>query len=573
MTLPINQVVIGDCTEVMQGWPADSIDLVVTSPPYWGLRDYGSETVRIWGGDPACEHEWVDDSTKFGNMGGGEENRKEVWDSNMRDKLPKRNFCVHCGAWRGSLGLEPHPQLFIDHLVEICREIKRVLKPSGTFWLNLGDTYYGSRGNSSKSPQTKNQRILTGMPKKIVTAGLSSNWLQPKQKLMMPARVAIALQHDGWILRSDIIWHKPNHMPSSVKDRLTNAYEHVFLFAKARHYYFDLDAIRKPHQGRASGNKERTYLPDPRRNGREHFGRTFPWDPTIKGKNPGDVWSSSKYPNQEEERRLRRGIYQGKEFDLVTVRPNLPLPNVISVYLKQKRESSGLTIRKIAEKLGLNDDLVSHWFRTDEYFNYPSPSDWARLTEILSLDKYHEGMTDVETRSAYIEKHPRGKNPGDLWRIPTTPFPGAHFATFPPKLIEPIIKAGSPRWICSRCGKPRVRITEPTPAYAEKLGKSVHDHKDDLQRGMRYDKVLNAEYLTTGWSDCGCDAGWNPGVVLDPFGGSGTVGQVARRLGRSFILIEIIPEYCKMARQRVRGRYKPTPKGVVPLDQIMEAEK
>ncbi|GAI93434.1 unnamed protein product, partial [marine sediment metagenome] len=184
----------------------------------------------------------------------------------------------------------------------------------------------------------------------------------------------------------------------------------------------------------------------------------------------------------------------------------------------------------------------------------------------------HEfGSTSVFSMGSSI--HPKGKNPGDLWRIPTMPFPGAHFATFPPKLIEPIIKAGSPRWICSKCGKPRERITEPTPEYAKKLGKSVHNHKDDLKRGMRYDKVCNAEYVTTGWSDCGCGEFWEPSVVLDPFGGSGTVGKVARRLGRRFIIIEIKPEYAEMARQRVRGKYKPTPPGVVSLTQIMEAEK
>ncbi len=492
MSLPVNQIVVGDCTEVMQAWPADSIDLVVTSPPYWSLRDYGSETVRIWGGDPGCEHEWMKTPPP--------RKRKEADIKNLDSKqatmrgsaydAQEGNVCVKCGAWRGSLGLEPHPQLFIDHLVEICREIKRVLKSSGTFWLNLGDTYYGGGGSN---PQPKAPIGLKALPKFLKTCeqciktfygnhrqrfcsdscgGVDNTknegWLQPKQKLMMPARVAIALQHDGWILRSDIIWHKPNHMPSSVKDRLTCAYEHVFLFAKARRYYFDLDAIRKPF---ALG----TFL------------------------------------------RIRQ-------------------PNIAN----QPGGPKTLTLRGESPESG----------------NASRPIDMAQE---LSRKIASGAIT--------------GKNPGDVWRVPTTPFPGAHFATFPRKLIEPIVKAGSPRWICSRCGKPRTRITEPTPAYAEQLGKSVHDHKDDLQRGMRYDKVLNAEYLTTGWSDCGCEAGWTPGVVLDPFGGSGTVGQVARRLGRSFILIEIIPEYCKMAEQRVRGRYKPTPKGVVPLDQIMEAEK
>ena len=411
----------------------------------WGLRDYGSDTVRVWGGSPSCEHAWSDSLPFTGNKRGnkpGEYSTSSLTNPERQDTLPRPKisgkFCGKCGAWCGSLGLEPHPQFYIDHLVGIFREVKRVLKPTGTFWLNLGDTYYGSGG---KGGQYEKFMPDKGQPDHYrQNSKARSNWLQPKQKLMIPSRVAIALQDDGWILRSDIIWHKPNHMPSSVQDRLTTAYEHIFLFVKARRYYFDLDAIRKPHQGLASGNKERTYLPDPRQNGREHVGRSFPWEPTVKGKNPGDVW-----------------------------------------------------------------------------------------------------------------------------KIATTPFPGAHFATFPPKLIEPIIKAGSPRQICSRCKKPRTRITEPTPEYAEKLGKSVNDHKDDLKRGMRYDTVTNAEYITTGWTDCGCGAPWTPGIVLDPFGGSGTVGQVARKLGRRFILIEINPEYIKIAEQRVRGKYRAPSPGATTL--------
>ncbi len=507
MSLPVNQVITGDCSEIMRTWPSDSIDLVVTSPPYWGLRDYGSETVRVWGGDHECEHEWNPQVSSFNKQGG--EGKQSTNLGTLRGEDQKSDFCSTCGAWRGSLGLEPHPQLFIDHLVEICHEIRRVLKPSGTFWINLGDTYYGS-GKGAGSPVENAKEVYVMDKSSVPKQNHRSNWLQPKQKLMMPARVAIALQHDGWILRSDIIWHKPNHMPSSVKDRLTNAYEHVFLFAKARRYYFDLDAIRIPHQGIASGNKERKYLADPRQFGKEHYGRSIPWEPTVKGKNPGDVWRiPTKYSSQEQERMLRHGFYRGKEFDTVIVRPKLPSKEALSIYLKERKKTSGLTVKQIAEKLKLSSELVAHWFRTDEFFNYPSPDEWKKLSDILSLDRYYDEMTYVEEVSAYSEIHPRGKNPGDLWRIPTTPFPGAHFATFPPKLITPIIKAGSPKG----------------------------------------------------------------GIVLDPFGGSGTVGQVARRLGRRFILIEIVPEYCKMAEQRVRGRYKPTPTGVVPLDQIMEAEK
>jgi len=510
MILPLNQVIVGDCVEVMRTWPADSIDLVVTSPPYWGLRDYGVETVRVWGGRPECRHEWSSQVSSFNKQGG--EGKQSTNLGTLRGVDQKSDFCSKCGAWKGSLGLEPHPQMFIEHLVEVCQEVKRVLKPSGTFWLNLGDTYYGGGRSSdahgkhtylgSSFHSSKGNKINSGEPR--------GNWLQPKQKLMMPSRIAIALQHDGWILRSDVIWHKPNHMPSSVKDRLTCAYEHVFLFAKARRYYFDLDAIRKPFS-------EGTFLRIRQPNIMNQPGG--PKTLTLRGESP-------------ESGNASRPIDMAQE-------------------LSRKIASGEIT--------GKNPGDV---------WEIDAPNTGARNKPPYKQNNPH--LTRItEGREA---GHPLGKNPGDLWRISTTPFPGAHFATFPPKLIEPIIKAGSPRWICSRCGKPRTRITEPTPAYAEKLGKSVHDHKDDLKRGMRYDKVYNAEYLTTGWSDCGCGEKWVGGIVLDPFGGSGTVGQVARRLGRRFILIEIIPEYCKMAEQRVRGKYKPVPEGVTPFTQDMEAE-
>lgn len=452
----------------------------------WGLRDYGSETVRIWGGLPGCEHEWGPlergkrkdilplDKTTANRIGFGEGTHDDAY-------IQGGNFCVKCGAWRGSLGLEPHPQLFIDHLAEICREIKRVLKPTGTFFLNLGDTYYGSGGKGGQYEKFMPKKGQPGHYRQSSKA--RSNWLQPKQLLGIPWRVAIALQDDGWTLRSDIIWHKSNYMPSSVKDRLTNAYEHVFMFVKARRYYFDLDAIRVPQKSIMEKHEGASLYRDEHPSAWSANHREL----NPKGKNPGNVWKA------EEEELTKHEIAVGR---------------------KGKR-------------------------------SYADP---------LHTKPYH----------------PQGKNPGDLWRIPTTPFKGSHFAVFPPKLIEPMIKAGCPRWLCSKCGEPRTRITEPTPEYAEKLGKSVHDHKDDLKRGMRYDKVYSAEYVTTGWSDCGCGEKWFGGIVLDPFGGSGTVGQVARKLGRRFILIEIIPEYCKMAEQRVRGKYKRVPEGVTPF---MEADE
>ena len=400
-------------------------------------------------------------------------------------------FCSECGAWRGSLGLEPHPQMFIDHLVEICREIRRVLKPSGTFWLNLGDSYYGS--HAGKIPQAKNPSVKIPEPPSSIAKG---NWLQPKQLLMIPARVAIALQDDGWILRNDIIWHKPNHMPSSVKDRLTCAYEHVFLFAKARCYYFDLDQIRAP---RAQSGIER-----------------------------------SKY-----------GV---AKYHMVNGKP--------SISTKDTLERKIVPINPLGKNPG-------------DVWEVDAPNTGARNKPPYKQNNPHLKRI-TEGREA---GHPKGKNPGDLWRIPTYPFPGAHFAVFPPKLIEPIIKAGCPRWICSRCGKPRERITKDKSIERFELPKDDPSYRPARYEGKYSGGQRYHSYDTIGWSDCGCGEGWVGGVVLDPFAGSGTALRVARKLGRRFIGIEINQEYAAMCERRLRAdTYKPPPEGVQPLTEIFENE-
>lgn len=266
-----NKIHNGHVVDILKEMPSRSIDVAVTSPPYWGLRDYGDIT-------------------------------KVKWDK-----------------WEGQLGLEPHPQMYIDHLVTIFREVKRVLKDSGSFWLNLGDTYcggdthHGKWKEAGKHKLSKGKDYMSGIELQSAS-GLNMNgkWLQPKQKMLIPERVAIALQEDGWILRNDIIWYKPNHMPSSVKDRLTSSYEHVFLFVKSRKYYFDLDSIRVPLKisslkrlsqdltKQHGGSKEKAYVKD----------NIIPAGGDIKtpskilkrmkanpkNKNPGDMWTINTKP-------------------------------------------------------------------------------------------------------------------------------------------------------------------------------------------------------------------------------------------------------------------------------------
>jgi len=206
MNLPLNQVVCGEVREVLRKFPSESIDLVITSPPYWGLRDYGLPPT-VWGGDPDCKHEWASSKRYWDNR------HASVLAREGKDELGSRkdargyltdSFCVKCGAWRGQLGLEPHPQMYIDHLVEVCREIKRVLKPSGSFYLNLGDTYYGKHGSPYEGEKWIDKKLPARANPKRRNEQKKSEWLQPKQLLLIPSRVAIALQEDGWILRNDI---------------------------------------------------------------------------------------------------------------------------------------------------------------------------------------------------------------------------------------------------------------------------------------------------------------------------------------------------------------------------------
>ncbi|WP_372397074.1 site-specific DNA-methyltransferase [Azospirillum sp. HJ39] len=181
------QILTGDCRAMMQTLDAESVQCCVTSPPYFNLRDYGVD---------------------------------------------------------GQIGLEPTPEAFVAALVEVFREVRRVLRPDGTVWLNLGDSYVTNPGNGRSSDERAGLGNGGGRPHRSA-ADKSGCGLKPKDLLMIPARVALALQADGWWLRSDTIWHKPNPMPESVTDRPTSAHEHIFLLAKSERYFYDADAIRE----------------------------------------------------------------------------------------------------------------------------------------------------------------------------------------------------------------------------------------------------------------------------------------------------------------------------------------
>jgi len=221
----------GNVLEVLRVLPDNSVDCVVTSPPYWGLRFYGNETNTIWGGDPNCNHEWdtetvkvalsLSEKSKLNNGKGANPKQKNL------DREHITGFCKKCGAWYGQLGLEPTFELYLEHLWMIFDEVYRILKPTGTCWVNLGDTYF-----------VEKRKQNTGVKQKSLC--------------LIPERFAIGMVDRGWILRNTIIWSKKvvfwdrntqigNGMPHPVNDRFNQNKEYVFFFVKSSRYYF-----RKP---------------------------------------------------------------------------------------------------------------------------------------------------------------------------------------------------------------------------------------------------------------------------------------------------------------------------------------
>ena len=422
--LPVNTILVGDVRERLRELPDECVQCVVTSPPYWGLRDYG--TGKWEGGDSTCKHKVRKDLSKAiatSGLDGGKGNVGNQHEG-FKDKCPR------CGARRidRQIGLEKTITEYVDRMVEVFREVRRCLRDDGTLWLNLGDSYAGSGKGAWENTEAQKEVYVPkpgGLESKVdkIPKGLKA-----KDLVGVPWRVAFALQADGWYLRSDIIWSKPNPMPESITDRPTKAHEYLFLMSKSERYYYDAEAIKE----------------------------------------------ASRYVGSQKSQ--GRGEFGGKG----------------------------------SPKKGLEP------FRA--------------VTE--------------------------SRNRRTVWEIPTSPFPEAHFAVFPPKLVEPCILAGtSEKGYCSDCGKPWIRNTaheyEKTRPNGSRGIKTLG--RQHIQYGSaRYKDRLIRHTTTIGWqASCSCKASIEPGVVLDPFMGSGTTALVALKAGRRFIGTELNPEYAKMAEARI----------------------
>jgi DNA modification methylase len=299
-------IFLGNVEERLKDLPDRSVHCIVTSPPYFGLRDY--LTAKYEGGDPECDHR---PTRAKGDTTSGLEGSTDS--QNHRQSGFKGDTCPKCGATKtdNQLGLEKTPEAYIKRLVDIMREARRVLRDDGSLWLNLGDSYWGSWGNSGNRPQLdgesrgQRKRETDYMPRPGYdehrdrpAASYKVDGLKAKDLIGIPWLAAFALRADGWWLRSDCIWAKPNPMPESVTDRPAKAHEYLFLLTKSADYYYDHEAVKEKDSGLASGNG---FVG--RQGGAEHQaksggeGTKEKWQPG-KGRNKRTVWNVSTLPSQ-----------------------------------------------------------------------------------------------------------------------------------------------------------------------------------------------------------------------------------------------------------------------------------
>lgn len=288
------RILTGDVREQLRTLPSESVACVVTSPPYLGLRSYGTEP-QVWGGDSDHQHDWQTVPSTGARSSDTNPGPLQHAGNQNRERL-QGGLCA-CGAWRGELGQEPAPGLFVAHLVEVFEEVRRVLRPDGVCFVNLGDSYANDAkwGGSSGGKHVKGLHGQTGVGRVKRSSGVPA-----KSLFLIPQRFAIAMQEAGWIVRDEIVWAKKSAMPESVRDRCTKAWEPIYMFTKQGKYFWDQEAVRQPAKyGRSEWIGETGYKqvgdavsPPERINGRVVPGQGG--DANLR-----NVWHLSPEPSRE----------------------------------------------------------------------------------------------------------------------------------------------------------------------------------------------------------------------------------------------------------------------------------
>ena len=425
-------ILYGDCKDTLKTIDC-KVQMCVTSPPYYGLRDYGGESDQI--------------------------------------------------------GQESTPEEYINNLVEVFREVRNVLSDDGILWVNIGDSYYNYRpGKGQGLVKQSVSKTNQDLPTKCNRRANKLEGLKEKDLIRIPWLLAFALRNDGWYLRQDIIWHKPNPMPESVKDRCTKSHEYIFLLSKNKKYYYDNEAIKEPAKDWGTRDRTKGKYHNSGTGLSPHTGLSKSYD----RKNKRSVWlepesSHGKYGTQENESKHRQGIHANRGDNLVAVRTKLPTQKQLVEFLRSRTKA-----KTLAENSDIPLTKIEHWFRFDESgFAYPSIEDWKKIR--LLIDDFskewnfiNEGLTHYELKTDEVVSSDK-KNKRSVWSVTTKPYKGTHFAVFPPDLIEPCILAGS--------------------------------RKGD--------------------------------IILDPFMGSGTTAMVSKQLGRHYIGCELHESYAELIDKRV----------------------
>jgi len=366
----LGRLYCGDALEVLKKLPSECVDVVITSPPYWAKRDYGEATCKVWGGDPNCDHEWVFDTVEL-NLQSRNENFQRSWREKASGEVV-RAFCKKCGAWYGQLGMEPTPQMFVDHLVEIFREVKRVLKPTGSLFVVIDDTWsQRGKGIGTIDPKYPSGRNTANT---VLPARSKSFDVPQKSLCLVPELFAIKMVYEeGWILREKIIWCKKVHfykdrrtygnaMPESVKDRFSHTWEYIFHFTKSPRYYFNLDAVRVPLKAETIERAKYGWNLDVKSKSDKYPRSTKVINLELAQKIRSKYLSEGVQNTRSPGGRLAKIIAEGKINQVTLVREAICNVNA---YLKQKLKESGLTVKKLSEITGIKETQLAHYFRTD----------------------------------------------------------------------------------------------------------------------------------------------------------------------------------------------------------------
>jgi DNA modification methylase len=477
------------CADVLEGLAAirpGSAQCVVTSPPYYGLRSYSGVPPRAWGGDPEHAHEWSE-------VGVLDSRGLQIGRASSPDaRGQERGAFCRCGAWLGCLGLEPAPDLYLAHLVEVFRAVRGVLRDDGVLWLNIGDSY----ANDTKWGGATGGKHVDGLHggDSTIGRGRRETGLKPGDRIGIPERLVLALRDDGWYWRQTVIWSKVNPLPESVSG---------WRWERCRVKVGDGE--RSATQwGQAAGEQAVGF-----------HGHCAPsWAPC-----PG---CPKCEPNGGLV--LRRGSWR---------------PTTAHEYLYM--------LTKSADYFGDGDgEAVREPHASGEWWNRP-------MYNIKGNED--RGDKGQPPHSA----NPSGRNPRSVWEIPSEPFPDAHFATFPRRLVEPCILSSTPAaGSCSECGAPWAPMVEVEGRRGYDYNRANRSGCDRLVAGRNASEHAPSITRSTHRPTCSCSAPARPALVLDPFAGSGTVGLVSLQHGRRFLGIERSPAYCAMARSRMGSVHQPT---------------